>query len=589
METSTQSIQHKEVKHDEDLTKLVGKRIEYQGEIGTVKYCGHLKHEAKGQDPSQIWLGVQWDNPIRGRHNGTVEGVQYFTCDDGKNSGTLLKLDKANQGISVFDGIHLRYYKKAIQAEDASKSNSFVNKQGLKIEYDEEAYFETSKKFKKKVEFIGFDRIWKKLHDLQNIRELSVSDCHISDIGPDGSLRALVPKLKSLSIESNLLYDWNQVFLIGRELQELSELYLSGNKLNEPEQDVTEVKTIYVNSNDTIIPEAPLNVFSNLNVIALISMNLTWKTLNKVLPMFVNVQELILCSNKLNDFENITIPGSDFKRLECLNLEANSIQEFSGVSKFKDCPRLSKLILNKNNLRDLGTITGFESVLIIILEENNIDDFIVFFQLAQFPRLEIIRVTKNPISKSHSALHIRQRAIAEIKTLKVVNGGELKKYERKDCEIYYLRNAFHEFFDKFGQNGDEYDFDQLKDYCSKCHPRVPELMKMYGNPYEEGIKGKPKVEVVRPKAGILIAIRLNAFSGPHMGKPSVIKKFTDNTLIVNLKAMLSKQYGIAAIQQKVYCKVSSNDPFIYMEEDLKDLRFYGVKQGDEVWVGDTDL
>lgn len=27
-----------------------------------------------------LWLGVEWDNPERGKHNGTHEGVQYFTC-----------------------------------------------------------------------------------------------------------------------------------------------------------------------------------------------------------------------------------------------------------------------------------------------------------------------------------------------------------------------------------------------------------------------------------------------------------------------------------------------------------------------------
>lgn len=27
-----------------------------------------------------LWLGVEWDNPDRGKHDGSHEGVQYFTC-----------------------------------------------------------------------------------------------------------------------------------------------------------------------------------------------------------------------------------------------------------------------------------------------------------------------------------------------------------------------------------------------------------------------------------------------------------------------------------------------------------------------------
>lgn len=589
MDTHPKPTEYEDTKQDEDLTKLVGRRVEYQNEIGTIKYSGPLKHNVKDQDPGQIWLGIQWDNHTRGKHNGTVEGVQYFICNDGKNSGTLLKYQKANLGINIFDGIHTRYFYKTSGTADSSQENTPVNKEKPTVEYDEEAYFETSKKFKKKVEFIGFDRIWKKINDLQNIKELSLPQCNISDIGPDGSLRALVPKLTNLSIESNLLYDWNQVFLIGRELKELRELSVSGNKLKEPDQHVSEIKTIYVNSNDTIIPEAPINVFSNLQVIALISMNLTWKTLDKLLPMFTNVHELILCFNQLSDFENLTLTGSHFKNLELLNMEGNNLQSFDGLLKLKDSPRLSKLILNKNNLKDLGEIKGFEFVQTVIMEDNNIADFRIFSQLAQFPKLEILRVTKNPLSKNHNPLHTRQRAIAEIKSLKIVNGGELKKYERKDCEIYYLRNAFHEFFEKSGQSGDEFDFEQFKEYALKEHPRIPELMKMYGNPYEDGIKNKPKIEVAKPKAGVLTLVNLNAFTGPQAGKPAIAKKFTDNTLIVNLKAMLSKMFGITAGNQKIYCKNAKDEPFVLMDEDLKDLRFYGVKPGSEIWVGDTEL
>ena len=31
-------------------------------------------------------------------------------------------------------------------------------------------------------------------------------------------------------------------------------------------------------------------------------------------------------------------------------------------------------------------------------------------------------------------------------TLKFLNGVEIKKLERKDCEIYYMKDVFHDFF-----------------------------------------------------------------------------------------------------------------------------------------------
>ncbi len=30
--------------------------------------------------PAGLWLGVEWDDPERGKHDGSHEGVRYFTC-----------------------------------------------------------------------------------------------------------------------------------------------------------------------------------------------------------------------------------------------------------------------------------------------------------------------------------------------------------------------------------------------------------------------------------------------------------------------------------------------------------------------------
>lgn len=38
------------------------------------------------------------------------------------------------------------------------------------------------------------------------------------------------------------------------------------------------------------------------------------------------------------------------------------------------------------------------------------------------------------------------RAVAENGKLQIINGSELKKYERKDCEIFYLRRTFEDYF-----------------------------------------------------------------------------------------------------------------------------------------------
>ena len=52
----------------------VGQRISYGGEICTIRYVGKVDG-TKGE-----WLGVEWDDPTRGKHSGEANGKRYFTC-----------------------------------------------------------------------------------------------------------------------------------------------------------------------------------------------------------------------------------------------------------------------------------------------------------------------------------------------------------------------------------------------------------------------------------------------------------------------------------------------------------------------------
>jgi hypothetical protein len=65
------------------------------------------------------------------------------------------------------------------------------------------------------VEFVGFDEIWNKLHMLDRIQNICVANGQIQDLGGHGELSRIFPNLTTLSFEDNLLFDWNQVYLIG--------------------------------------------------------------------------------------------------------------------------------------------------------------------------------------------------------------------------------------------------------------------------------------------------------------------------------------------------------------------------------------
>lgn len=39
-----------------------------------------MRYVGEVTDKQGEWLGVEWDDPTRGKHSGTHEGVEYFNC-----------------------------------------------------------------------------------------------------------------------------------------------------------------------------------------------------------------------------------------------------------------------------------------------------------------------------------------------------------------------------------------------------------------------------------------------------------------------------------------------------------------------------
>jgi len=52
----------------------VGTRISYLSHLGTVRFIGEV------EGTRGIWLGIEWDDPRRGKHSGSKDGKEYFSC-----------------------------------------------------------------------------------------------------------------------------------------------------------------------------------------------------------------------------------------------------------------------------------------------------------------------------------------------------------------------------------------------------------------------------------------------------------------------------------------------------------------------------
>ena len=87
---------------------------------GTVLFEGPVG-ATKGE-----WLGVEWDDSTRGKHDGTHEGVRYFTPrSSSPTSSSFLRLNKVNLGINLLEGVNLRYGK--VEGETAGVGQEFID------------------------------------------------------------------------------------------------------------------------------------------------------------------------------------------------------------------------------------------------------------------------------------------------------------------------------------------------------------------------------------------------------------------------------------------------------------------------------
>lgn len=52
----------------------IGQRLSLKDQLCTIRYLGSVSGKA-GE-----WLGVEWDDTSRGKHDGTFDGMKYFDC-----------------------------------------------------------------------------------------------------------------------------------------------------------------------------------------------------------------------------------------------------------------------------------------------------------------------------------------------------------------------------------------------------------------------------------------------------------------------------------------------------------------------------
>ncbi|CAG8480640.1 10838_t:CDS:10 [Acaulospora morrowiae] len=520
---------------------LLKKRILIEDQFATVRYVGPVP-------PRGEWIGVEWDNASRGKHDGVHDQVRYFTCSV-PNSGSFIRFSpKIDTGRSFVSAIVERYIEDPYQK---------INNEGEA--YDAQKDLDTiywAGNTKIEVEALGWEKVRRKLRQLDRLHEVGLSFERVSSAGNPGEIEALCPNIIDLNLSKNLLPDWETVISICKQLKKLEILRLNYNRF--------QVLTSTPNASDA---------FLNLKNLSLNYTRITWDQIELLEPCLPNIENLQLGFNDIKlrtvddgDKENQTIKKiSGFAKLKIINLESNDIRTWDEVARFSDLPR-SKAY----------QFEGFPKLRYINMNENKIDNWKSVDELNKFPSLQELRIKKNPFLEGEKLDETSLSIVGRIKRLKMLNGSTISPENRTDAERFYLKLCIK-------------DTKKTPEEIAEQHPRFKELCEIHGTPVADEISVIATSNILKDRLLALTITYRPSLEGEPIKKVS--KKLLGTMEIRNLKNLLQKLFGIPASRQNLYGisnrqHGSDNKEMSKVEinDDLRQLSYYDVSSGDEIII-----
>uniref|UniRef100_A0A7N5KNI0 Tubulin-specific chaperone E n=1 Tax=Ailuropoda melanoleuca TaxID=9646 RepID=A0A7N5KNI0_AILME len=276
---------------------VIGRRVEVNGEHATVRFSGIVPPVAG------LWLGVEWDNPERGKHDGSHEGTVYFKCRH-PTGGSFIRPNKVNFGVDFLTAVKNRYVLEDGPEEDGKEQIVIIGN--------------------KPVETIGFDSIIKQ----QSENKLRFPSGSPSRTGTFPALKVLVLNRTGIT--------WAEVLRCASGWPVLEELYLE--------------------SNDLFISERPADVLQTVKLLDLSSNQLIDENQLFLIAYLPRLEQLILSDIGIS---TIHFPDAGtghktamFPSLQYLVVNDNQISQWSFINELDKLPSLQALSCIRNPLTE---------------------------------------------------------------------------------------------------------------------------------------------------------------------------------------------------------------------------------------------
>ncbi|KAF2274551.1 RNI-like protein [Westerdykella ornata] len=456
-----------------------GKRLSFDGQLCTVRYYGEVK------GTTGKWLGVEWDEPSRGKHSGEHGGLKYFECiSNNPTAGSFVRPTRK------FDTP--RSFVEALKAKYASEYSEDPDVQIVFVQADpnKDTLSQQNRPIRisgKEVEEVGFDKIRKQLADLHELRIVILDGLCMwrpiarlsarnkstdADAWPSNltDISDTCPKVTELDLSRNLFEEWREIASICEQLGKLRSLRVDSNRFRDMSLTPTERQLC-------------MKAFENVSSLRLANTLLQWEQITDITTLFPRLTTFVASSNAYSTLSNHVLTTT----ITDLSLDENEFTSLSDLHPLTKLPKLQRLVLKSNKITEVAcagaSLPIFSSTVTEVdLSYNEISTWSFIDKLeAVFPGLTSLRVSHNPLYQSLQAPDGRALSaedgymltLARLGNLKVLNYSPISPKERLNAESYYLSLIGREL---------NYSPPHLESHILASHPRYAYLSSEYGVP-----------------------------------------------------------------------------------------------------------
>ncbi|KAI1368660.1 Thioesterase/thiol ester dehydrase-isomerase [Xylaria arbuscula] len=525
-------------------TPQVGDRLSFDGATCTVRYLGEVA------GTSGLWLGVEWDDAARGKHDGSHKGVRYFTC----------------RSRSASPASFVR------PTRPAAVPASFIA--ALQDKYTAELANTAAIQFSGKIaEEVGFAKTRSKQARLSELRYAVLDGACISTAYHDGdaSITETCPKVVELDLSRNLFRQIGAVVEICAELPRLRELRLNGNRFQN------------VLNDDEGLDEAQ-KALEGVQELALEETLMSWEEIGHIATKFGSLSSLSASTNQLSS-SLPSIPLSSLgSTLTSLNLEFNDFTSIAQLGSLVQLTALRHLHLKGNNISAIRPTTNSNespvptfstSLQYLDVSYNQISSWSFVDELpACFPGLASLRFAHNPIydqpdpelSSTTNAKNFTEEAymftVGRLANLKTLNFGTISPADRQDAEMFYLAHI--------GKHLATVPETQAAEVLQH-HKRYAELCELYGPPT---VNRRKEVNPAFLEAR-LVSVQFVLFHPPEGQRRDAIivqraTRIPKSFDIYAVKGIAGKLFGIKPLSIRLVWETGEWDPVAGFDDEVED-------------------